>query len=107
MDPKQVVTVDAKIWFKSRTIIANLITLGSITIVVLGLIADNAAGLGIEDKWKLWIGIAVGGLNAAVNLYLRPGTVTPVALSNGQHREVVAHVPPPPPATVPPRTYRH
>lgn len=100
------VMVDAKPWWESRTILANLITLGSIVVMVLGLIADNAAGLGIDDRTKLWIGIAVGGINAAINLYLRPGTTTPVAMTRGQHREVIAHVPEPSPATNAPREWR-
>lgn len=96
MSTRQTVEVDAKVFWESKTFWANTITLGSLVVVVLGLIADNAAGLGIDDRTKLWTGIVVGAINAAINLYLRPGTVTPVAMTRGQTHEVIARVPEPP-----------
>lgn len=62
------VAIPAKVWWKSRTLWLNAIT---IAVLVLGMIIDNAAALGVDDRTKIWIGIAVGTINAIGNAILR------------------------------------
>lgn len=98
------VAIAAKWFLKSKTLWLNFIT---IAVLVLGLIIDNAAALGVPDNVKIMIGIAIAAINAIGNAILRIMPENqPIAATRGKYQ--IAYLPkvgspPEHPATNPPR----
>ncbi len=75
------VVVEAKPWWRSRTIVANVLT---VVAFALGLILEQANVLSIQGAIAVWLGILLGLVNFILRMHTtapigQPGELVPVA----------------------------